>query len=244
MELEMQSEFMIMKKQLEDLFEENRDLRKAVKEVNKVDMIRASMIIRNTRHDILAVDRILDGDLQRDVTVGDYVFIQNFGEVLNMAYSNLDMGNSFDKNLLLKTYRILAENPEAGFRKSNPVVYAFNHVPPHRVDIDELLTEVFRKLYSSEAGNNVVMKAMYLHNKLIDIYPFDDYNGEIAVFAMNYYLMSEGLMPISIPMDRQDYLDLVAACLKGNRQSEFYEFLYKTINDKMQRTIAACSEVI
>ena len=105
MELEMQSEFMIMKKQLEDLFEENRDLRKAVKEVNKVDMIRASMIIRNTRHDILAVDRILDGDLQRDVTVGDYVFIQNFGEVLNMAYSNLDMGNSFDKNLLLKTYR-------------------------------------------------------------------------------------------------------------------------------------------
>ena len=161
-----------------------------------------------------------------------------------MAYSNLDMGNSFDKNLLLKTYRILEEDPEAGFRKSNPVVYAFNHVPPHRVDIDELLTEVFRKLYSSEAGNNVVMKAMYLHNKLIDIYPFDEYNGEIAVFAMNYYLMSEGLMPISIPMDRQEYLDLVAACLKGNRQSELYEFLYRTINDKMQRTIAACSEVI
>ena len=226
---------MIMRKQLEDLFEENRDLKKAVKEVNKVDMIRASMIIRNTRHDILAVDRILEGELQRDVSVGDYVFIQNFCEVLNMAYSNLDMGNSFDKNLLLKTY---------GFRKSNPVVYAFNHVPPHRVDIDELLTEVFRKLYSSEAGNNVVMKAMYLHNKLIDIYPFDEYNGEIAVFAMNYYLMSEGLMPISIPMDRQEYLDLVAACLKGNRQSELYEFLYRTINDKMQRTIAACSEVI
>ena len=240
----MQSEFMIMRKQLEDLFEENRDLKKAVKEVNKVDMIRASMIIRNTRHDILAVDRILEGELQRDVSVGDYVFIQNFCEVLNMAYSNLDMGNSFDKNLLLKTYRILEEDPEAGFRKSNPVVYAFNHVPPHRVDIDELLTEVFRKLYSSEAGNNVVMKAMYLHNKLIDIYPFDEYNGEIAVFAMNYYLMSEGLMPISIPMDRQEYLDLVAACLKGNRQSELYEFLYRTINDKMQRTIAACSEVI
>ncbi len=235
---------MIMRKQLEDLFEENRDLKKAVKEVNKVDMIRASMIIRNTRHDILAVDRILEGELQRDVSVGDYVFIQNFCEVLNMAYSNLDMGNSFDKNLLLKTYRILEEDPEAGFRKSNPVVYAFNHVPPHRVDIDELLTEVFRKLYSSEAGNNVVMKAMYLHNKLIDIYPFDEYNGEIAVFAMNYYLMSEGLMPISIPMDRQEYLDLVAACLKGNRQSELYEFLYRTINDKMQRTIAACSEVI
>ena len=240
----MQSEFLIMKKQLQDLFDENRGLKKAVRKVNRVDMIRASMIIRNTRHDILAVDRILEGELQKDISVGDYVFIQNFCEVLNMADSNLEMGNSLDKNLLVKTYRILAEDPEAAFRKTNPVIYAFNHVPPHRSDVDELLTEVFRKLYSSEAGNNVVMKAMYVHNKLIDIFPFDEYNGEIAVFAMNYYLMSEGLMPISLPIDRQDYLDLVNACLKGNRQNEFYDFLYKTIDDKMQRTITACSEVI
>lgn len=240
----MQSEFVIMKQQLLDLFHENRNLRKAVREANRIDMIRGSMIIRNTRHDILAVDRILDGELQRDISVGDYVFIQNFGEVLNMAYSNLEMGNSLDKNLLIKAYRILAENPEGYFRKTNPVVYAFNHVPPHRVDIEGLMTEALRKLYSSEAGNNVVMKAMYVHNKLIDIYPFDEFSGEIAVFAMNYYLMSEGLMPVSFPMDRQDYLDIVTACLKGNRQNEFYDFLYKTISDKMQRTIAACSEVI
>ena len=240
----MQSEFVIMKQQLAELFQENRDLRKAVREANRIEMIRASMIIRNTRHDILAVDRILEGELQRDVSVGDYVFIQNFGEVLNMAYSNLEMGNSLDKNLLVKAYRILAEDPEGYFRKSNPVVYAFNHVPPHRVDVEELLTDALRRVYSPEAGNNVVMKAMYVHNKLIDIYPFDEFSGEIAVFAMNYYLMHEGLMPISFPIDRQEYLDLVAACLKGTRRSEFYNFLYKTIDDKMQRTIAACSEVI
>lgn len=240
----MQSEFVIMKQQLQELFTENRGLRKAVKEVNKVDMIRASMIIRNTRHDILPIDRILEGELQKDIPVGDYVFIQNFCEVLNMAYSNLDMGNSIDTNILIKAYRILAEDPKGGYRKSNPVVYAFNHVPPHRTDVDFLLMDALRRVYSSEAGNNVIMKAMYIHNKVIDIYPFDEFSGELAVFAMNYYLLSEGLMPVSLPIDRQDYLDLVAACLKGNRQSEFYEFLYKTVSDKMQRTIAACSEVV
>ncbi len=240
----MQSEFVIMKHQLADLFKENRDLRKAVREVNKVDMIRGSMIIRNTRHDIIAIDRILEGELQKDIPIGDYVFIQNFCSVLEMAYSNLEMGNSLDKNLLVRAYRILAEDPNGSFRKSNPVVYAFNHVPPHRTDIDGLLTDVLRRVYSSEAGNNVVMKAMYIHNKIIDIYPFDDFSGELAVFAMNYYLMGEDLMPVSLPIERQEYLDLVAACLKGSRQDEFYEFLYKTISDKMQRTITACSEVI
>ena len=240
----MQSEFAIMRKQILDLYDENKDLRKAVREANRIDMIRASMIVRNARHDIMAIDRILDGELPRDISVGDYMFIQNFGEVLNMAYSNLEMGNSLDKNLLIKAYRILSENPEGYFRKNNPVVYAFNHVPPHRVDVDELMTDVFRRLYSSEAGNNVVMKAMYVHNKIIEIYPFEDFSAELAAFAMNYYLMAEGLMPISFPMDRQDYLDLVSECLKGKRQDEFYEFLYKTIDDKMQRTIAACSEVV
>jgi len=240
----MQSEFVVMRRQLLDLFHENRDLRKAVREVNKVDMIRGSMIARNTRHDIIAVDRILEGELQKDLPIGDYVFIQNFCEVLNMAYSNLEMGNSLDKNILIRAYRILAEDPDGSFRKSNPVVYAFNHVPPHRTDIDALLTDAIRRVYSSKAGNNVVMKAMYVHNKMVDIYPFDEFSGELAVFAMNYYLMKESLMPVSLPIERQEYLDLVAACLKGTRQNEFYEFLYKTISDKMQRTIAACSEVI
>ena len=146
-----------MRKQILDLYDENKDLRKAVREANRIDMIRASMIVRNARHDIMAIDRILDGELPRDISIGDYMFIQNFGEVLNMAFSNLEMGNSLDKNLLIKAYRILSENPEGYFRKSNPVVYAFNHVPPHRVDVDELMTDVFRSLYSSEAGNNVVM---------------------------------------------------------------------------------------
>jgi len=233
-----------MKKQILDLYEENKDLRKAVREANRIDMIRASMIARNTRHDMIAIDRILEGELPRDISVGDYRFIQNFGDVLNMAYNNLEMGNSLDANILIKAYRILSENPEGYYRKTNPVVYAFNHVPPHKVDVDGLMTDMLRRVYSNEAGNNVVMKAMYIHNKVIDIYPFEEFSAELAAFAMNYYLMAEGLMPISFPITRQDYLDLVSECLKGKRQDEFYEFLYKTIDDKMQRTIAACSEVI
>ena len=85
---------------------------------------------------------------------------------------------------------------------------------------------------------------MYIHNKLIEIYPFSEYSGELAVFAMNYYLMENGLAPIHMPLSREDYFNIVGDCLKGQRQEEFYHFLCRAVYDKMQGTIDACEEYL
>lgn len=124
------------------------------------------------------------------------------------------------------------------------MVYSFNHVPAHNLDIEDKLDDAMRRVYSVQAGNNVILKAMYIHNKIIDIYPFSEYSGEIAVFAMNYFLMENGLTPIGMPIKRQDYLDLVSDCLKGRRQEDFYNFLCKAVYEKMEGTIDACREYI
>ena len=60
-----------MKKELAGLLRSDRLLRSAVKEVNKIDMIRGSLIVRNPKHDEIAVDEILKGELPRDVPVKD-----------------------------------------------------------------------------------------------------------------------------------------------------------------------------
>lgn len=233
-----------MRIELAAMLKNNRLLYSAVQEVNRIDMVRASLILRSTNHDKLPVEKILDGELPKEVPVKDYVFIENFSNLVRIAYSNLDMGNSLDKHLLISGYRILSENENGYFRKSNPVVYAFNHVPPHAVDTEDRLTDCLRKVYSRESGNNVILKAMYIHNKIIDIYPFEEYNGELAIFALNYYLLENGLAPISMALSRQDYLNQVSDCLKGVHQERFYDFLCGAIYDKMNGTIEACREYI
>ena len=233
-----------MKKELTGLLKQDRLLKSAVREVNKIDMIKGSLIVRNPRHDKIAVDEILKGDLQRDVPVKDYVFMENFCKVINVAYNCLEMGNYLDKYFLISAYRILIEDESGYFRKTNPVVYSYNHVPTHALDIEEKLDDALRRVYSLEAGNNVILKAMYIHNKLIEIYPFSQYSGELAVFAMNYYLMENGLAPINMPISREDYFNIVGDCLKGHRQEEFYNFLCRAIYDKMQGTIDACREYL
>lgn len=233
-----------MKKELAGMLKNDRLLKSAVREVNKLDMIKGSLIVRNSNHETIAIDKILEGELQKDIPVKDYVFIENFCSLIRVAFNCLEMGNYLDKNFLISGYRILSEDENGYFRKSNPVLYSFNHVPVYSTDIEEKLDDAMRRVYSPEAGNNVVLKAMYIHNKLIDIYPFEEYSAELAVFAMNYYLMENGITPINMPLDRRDYFSIVADCLKGRRQEEFYNFLCNAVYDKMQGTIDACREYL
>ena len=240
----MLAELYSMKKELAAVLNGNRLLRSAVKEVNRIDMIKAPLVIRHPNHERIAIERILEGDLQKDVPVKDYVFIENMGNLVRVAMNCLEMDTYIDRNFLLSAYRILAEDENVYFRKNNPVVYAFNHVPVHSLDIEEKLNDALRRLYSKAAGNNAILKAMYIHNKIIDIYPFQEYSGEIAVFALNYHLMENGFAPINMPIKRDAYLTMVSQCLKGQHQEQFYEFLVGAVREKMEGTLDACRDYI
>lgn len=240
----MQAEFKKLRDEFAEVLSKDRNLKKAIKEATKKELIKASLIVRNPRHTTVSVDGILEGELQKDVTVGDYIFIQNSNELMRVTYGNLEMGNRMDRNLLVKAYRILSENPKGYFRKSNPVVYGFNLVPVNAEDIELQITEMFRKVYSDNAGDDVILMAMFIHNKIIEIWPFEEFSGELTVFAMNYFLMEKGLMPIRFDMEQQDYLDLVSACLKGDRREEFYKYIYGAVKEKMESTIEICKAYV
>ena len=239
----MQKSLSRMRIELTSMLKNNRLLRSAVREVNRVDMVRASLIIRNQANDRVPVEKILEGDLPKEVSVKDLVFIQNFSNLVRIGFSSLEMGNSLDKHLLTQGYRILSENENGYFRKTNPVVYSFNHVPPHAVDVEAKLDDCVRRVYSRDAGDNVILRAMYIHNKIIDIWPYEGYNAELAIFALNYLLTENGLAPISLAaVDRQEYLNMVTDCLKGVRQEIFYEYLCDAVEEKMKATLEACRE--
>ena len=238
--MQQQEQLLEMKRELAEILAGNKALKQALRQVNKLDMIKASLIVRNGKHQSLRIDEILDGNLPTDVAVGDFVFIENYCELVKAAYNNLNMGNSVSAGLLKAAYRILKEDADADFRKDSPVVFAFSHVPPDWQDIDERLTNSFRMIYSGRIENDIAARAMYIHNCVYDVWPFDEYNGELAIFAMNYYLMEQGFMPIDMPMERKDYLELVTACLKCTRVSEEYEFIRDAIVEKMKGTLHAC----
>lgn len=233
-----------MKIELAQLLNSNKVLKDAVIEVNKIDMVKASLVVRNSNHIEIPVDQIMDGELMRDLPVKDYIFVENFSKLLRVTDNCLEMGNYLDKNLLISAYKILSEDDNAFYRKNNPVIYSFNHVPSYAVDIEDQLDDAMRRIYDPKTRNDIVLKAMYIHNRIIEIYPFSEFSAEIAVFAMNYFFMEKGFTPINMPIKREAYFELIGKCLKGQNEQEFYDFLLNTLSNKMEGTIKACKEYL
>ena len=233
-----------MRKELAAIFAGNAALKQAVREVSKLDIIKGCLIARIPKHQDINISSILAGELQKDVSIGDYMFIQNGDALVKVAYNNLKLGNSVNPHMLVESYRILAEDPEGTYRRTNPVVYSLNHVPPEFENIENRLAGSFRQVYAGNLEDDIVARAMYMYNAIVDVWPFDEFNGEIAVFAMNYYLMENGFMPIDMPMNKGEFDELIGACLKGIRPNEEYEFFKNAIAEKMAGTIEACKRMI
>ena len=75
-----------MRIELAAMLRNNRLLRSAVQEVNRVDMVRAALILRSSSHDKVPVEKILDGELPKEVPVKDYVFIENFSNLVRIGF--------------------------------------------------------------------------------------------------------------------------------------------------------------
>ena len=216
----MQEKLYSMKKELAELLGRDRLLKSAVKEVNKLDMIKASMVIRNPHHETIDIDRILGGELKKDLALGDYVFIEHFCKLVKLADNCLDMGNYIDKNFLISAYRTLADDSDGYFRKSNPAAYTFNHVPVHSLDIEEKLDDAMRRVYRPEAGNNVVLKAVEHRHKQADRYLSVPrvQRRDRSVCSELLFELENGFTPINMPVKREQYCTMVADCLKGQNQ--------------------------
>ncbi|MDD6189968.1 MAG: Fic family protein [Firmicutes bacterium] len=216
-------------------------LDKAIHQVNRINMIKGTLIARSENHRDIPVSEILEGRLDTGVSLGDYTYMEKAKELVKKLYGSLSMGNSVDRNFLLNCSRVLTENPEAYFRKDNPVIYTFNHVPPHRSDVEENLAALIRKVYEGNTDNNPVFRAMLLHNGIINIWPFEEYSAEIALFAMNYFLMEKGFIPVTFDMPRKEYLEVVSDNLKGRREKEFYYTLREAVTDTLEEAVDACA---
>ena len=61
----MQAELQKLRKQLSEILVSDKALKQALREVNKMDIIKASLIVRNPKHQEVKVGEILEGSFRR-----------------------------------------------------------------------------------------------------------------------------------------------------------------------------------
>lgn len=114
----------------------------------------------------------------------------------------------FTEEKLKDVHEILVEGIFQGgvYRNVNINIFGATHQPPDYVKVYDRMNKFFKNLETFEG--NPIEKATYAHASIAKIHPFVDANGRLAKLTLNYFLIKEDYLPITIPLDlREAYIE-------------------------------------
>lgn len=211
-------------------------------ELDAADWIYSSLRLDGNSISRAGVERILSGDFVIDISVSQHAAIGNHQEAIRMLYDMADMEVYLNEKVLLKLYEVLIKPGTAEYRRSNPVLRMLSYNPPHFKEIEEQMDLLFHWLHGDTYHANPIEKAALLHNKLIEIYPFETGSEAIARMAAQYILLSAGFPAILWNISEQEYYDAIRLYLKKEDITPIYDVLERGVYNKLEIMLQLTAE--
>ncbi|MEG2198661.1 MAG: Fic family protein [Anaerovorax sp.] len=211
-----------------------REILAYMEEFNMVDWIHSSLKLDGSSLSREAVSKILKGELIIDATLDEHMMVERFKQAIRLANNMSDMGTDLNIKCLFQFYEALAAPDYAQYRRSNPVLRTFNYNPPHPYDIEEQMELVIDWYNKDRCDENPILKAVILHNKIIEVYPFEILSETVARMAMNYTLIRNGYPSVGIQMKETDYNNAIAAYIKNEEIQPLYSAIERSIYNKLE----------
>ncbi len=205
-----------------------------LKRLNELDYIYGGLYLDGTDLSRREVEGMMEGDIPRSAALKECVFIKNYMNTLDLMRDSLALKNSLDKKLLLKFHSALTGSPSA-FRKSNPTVVDFKHVPPHASELERRMSSLLQEAY--KYGANEIRSASRIHCGIMELHPFEEYSEVMARLAMNYYLEEKGFLPVMLGYNRKEYIMTMTECLKDKDDMLFFWGLERAEYNKMAQVL-------
>jgi Fic family protein len=110
----------------------------------------------------------------------------------------------FTEEVMKDIHEILVEGILQGgvYRNVNINIFGASHQPPDYVKVYDRMAKFFRHL--DDFVGTDLEKATYAHASIAKIHPFVDGNARLAKLVLNYYLIKNDYLPISIPMEQRE----------------------------------------
>lgn len=114
-------------------------------------------------------------------------------------------GKVLDENIIKDIHAILTENIIVGgiYRKQEVRISGAGHTPPSGNDMYIQINNFYADLKWKKKELNPIEYAAWTHAEFVRIHPFVDGNGRTSRLIMNYQLMSDGFLPISIAKENR-----------------------------------------
>lgn len=172
--------------------------------------------------------------LEDEISVGNKS-LREIYEVLNhnkaFAYVKkcISENKQLDENIVKDIHSILMENILVGgvYRNVEVRITGAKHKPPAPSEMYYQIKEFFSNI-NSKSDLNPIELAAWTHAEFVKIHPFIDGNGRISRLIMNYQLMRNEFLPVSINTeDRLEYFNLLEEYAVNGNLAPFVDFIAK-----------------
>lgn len=167
---------------------------------------------------------IAAGEFALDAPLEYHLLIGRLLDVLELMETSAKQNRELSCGLLDDFYRTASGGSEPFYRKSTPVLFHLSYNPVLPQEIEEELSALFRKLHD-EAVYEPLTQAVWIHNELIRIYPYDEYSEILARTAMEYELLYSGKAMCPLTLQETEYNCALADYLQGRGESKLLENL-------------------
>lgn len=214
------------------------ELQDQIYKMNAVDWAYSCLNLDGSRVTKEMVEKVVNGQFVVEATIEDHTLIERHEDTMKETLLLLEMDNDLNEKILERLCDRFMPDGEMEYRRGNPVVMTFGFNPVYSKDIKDQMTELFKWLYSedvsTEVNKNELLRGAYLHNRFIEIYPFEEYSEEMASIVLYYYLMQKGYPPFVMRFSQQEYFHAVTAYLKKNDIAPFYSCLERSLYNKLE----------
>lgn len=152
---------------------------------------------------------------------------------------------NLDENIVKDIHQILMENIIAGgiYRSVNVYISGASHEPPNSRDMYEQIKFLYFDLKNKEIIDPIELAA-WTHAEFVRIHPFIDGNGRTSRLIMNYQLMKNNLLPVSVPKElKYEYIQALDKYATTRNVSDFKGFIEKLEEAELDRYIQAIKDL-
>ncbi|UUX93386.1 Fic family protein [Methanoplanus endosymbiosus] len=213
-----------------------------IAEAEVAEQVYNSNAIENSTLTFEETDKIL-----LEIDPGRYISVREHFEAVNLAevirYINQNAGNEeLNPEIVLKLHEMLLsdirDDIKGRFRKTGEWVRVGGHIG---LDPDQIMTaieEMFAHYYAA-SEENIIRRIAKLHLTFEYIHPFIDGNGRIGRVIINYLLIREGYVPITITFtDRSLYYDAFEEFEKSGKTSVMEAIIGRALTNSFHKRLA------
>lgn len=186
--------------------------------------------------DIMSIVKGMPTNCNEDLKRSVYNHYCAFLDVVDEATKKAEFNEDLLKNMHTTLTKGVNDIPGGLYRNVDIRINGSNHTPPSYLKVYKRMNDYFYDVRNIE---DPIKAACYAHLQLAKIHPFLDGNGRLCRLMMNFILIKNGYLPISISVKRRlEYFALLEEYKVNKNPQPFENFINELLSLEYDRLIS------